>query len=167
MDRYLILDIDNCIADDGWRIPQIDWGTDDAFRRYHFYHQLAPWDNAGNRDLFIGREEGLIIFTSRPVHYRAMTLEWLQRVGVKVEHLLMRNDNDVRPSIHVKRSQLGWLGEYDVRLAQIACAYDDRPEILKMYRAHGLRAELRALHDICAYTNPHTGVNHATGQPKA
>jgi hypothetical protein len=165
MDRYIILDIDNCIADDGWRIKTIDWRDTDPFRRYHTYHQLSPWDAVGNRDLFEVVRKRIVVLTSRPVHYRAMTEEWLDRAEVPVKHLLMRNDVDFRPSLAVKASQLGWLwADYGIHLAQIDCAYDDREEILAMYRAHGLRTELRALHNICAYANPLTGINHATGQ---
>lgn len=163
--NYLILDLDNCIANDGWRIPRIRWSDPHPFRRYHEYHLLAPWDVAGNRDLFEGREERILIFTSRPVHYRRATEEWLERAGVQVKHLLMRRDTDYRSSAAVKAEQLRWLPEYyGIELAQITCAYDDREEILRVYRAAGVRAERRWLHDVCAYTDHIRGINHADGE---
>ena len=161
--NYTILDLDGCIAHDAWRIPEIAWHHPDPFRRYDRYHQLSPWDACGNEDLFRDRPERILIFTSRPVIYRTLTEEWLKRTELRYAHLLMRNNDDHRPSAALKRAQLGWLAEYGVRLSEIVCAYDDRPEIISMYEAAGLRAELRALHEVSAYLNPLTGINHADG----
>lgn len=167
MERFVLLDIDNCIANDGWRIPSIDWRDADLFRRYHEYHLLAPWDECGNFDLFTGREERIVLLTSRPLFYRRSTQEWLQRHGVNYAHLFMRNNWDHRPSLHIKRGQLEALFEYGIDIRhQIVCAYDDRPEICVMYREHGIRAEVRALHDVCAYSNPITKANHVDGSQR-
>lgn len=164
MARYRLLDIDNCISNDGWRIPRIDWSLDDRFMRYHVYHCLSPWDAFGNRDLFEGCNEEIIILTCRPLHYRAMTVEVLQRQGVFFKHLLMRNDSDQRPSTLIKRSFLEQLWEYGVVPSNIDAAFDDRQEVIDMYKSCGIRcAERRALHGISAYHNPVTGVNHADG----
>ena len=160
----ILLDIDNCIANDGGRIPHIRWYLEDPFDRYDAYHQLSPWDAVGNRDLFEGRAERIFMLTSRPLTYRVMTVEWLRRAGVAFEHLLMRNPHDHRSSLAVKRDQMRSLGEYNLTLADVIGAYDDRPEICAMYREHGLRAEVHALHNVCAYINPKTGFNHAAGK---
>lgn len=154
----IILDLDNCIADDEWRIPRIQWQHTDPHRRYHEYHMLAPWDKVRNRDLFKG-EEPVTIFTGRSLLYREFTVEWLRRAGVAVAHLLMRNNNDHRSSVQLKRTQLQHLiNFYGVPMNAIERAYDDRPEIVEMYRAHGLQAEVRAIHGTDAYTNPTNGV---------
>lgn len=165
MGRVILLDIDNCISDDGWRINRIDWGTYDKFYRYHAYHMLAPWDACGNRDLFEheGGRRHVVLLTSRPVHYRVHTVEWLQRNGVWYSHLLMRNDHDHRPSTSIKRSMVESLIEYGIHRSQIECAYDDREEVCAMYRSLGIKAEQRSLHSISAYHNPVTGMNHADG----
>jgi len=149
--KYIILDLDNCIADDGWRIPKIAWGDPDLFRRYHQYHQLAAWDPVGNLDLIWNHSHEILILTSRPVHYRTLTEEWLRRADVKFKHLLMRNDNDFRYSHEVKAAQVRWLQEYNVALEEIDCAYDDRELVLAEYRKFGLRTELRAIHNVSAY----------------
>lgn len=158
-----ILDLDNCISNDGWRIPKINWDAPTAFRRYHEYQLLAPWDECGNLDLFTGFDGRIVVLTSRPVMYRASTLEWLARHGIKCD-LIMRNDADERPSTLVKESQLRDLWHYGVQLRDVECAFDDRPEICEMYRSHGIKAEVRSLHSVCAYINPKTGHNHANGQ---
>ena len=165
---YIILDIDGCIADDGWRIPAINWHATDPFKRYDEYHKLSYLDPAGNHDLFKEQKHGILLLTSRPVAYRALTERWLKGVGVQWHALLMRNNPDHRPSSVVKHWQVLELWHYGVALSEITCAYDDRPEILSMYRdSFGLRTELRALHDVCAYRNPLTGVNHADGSRPA
>lgn len=158
-----ILDIDNCIADDGWRVPRIEWSNNDLFARYHAYHQLAAWDAPGNFGLFLGADLELFVLTSRPLHYRVTTAEWLRRVGCKFSQLIMRNDNDFRHSLAVKEAQLKSV-LVECGVSAIECAYDDRPEIVEMYRSYGLKAEVRSLHDVCAYINPITGVNHADGR---
>lgn len=164
MERYALLDIDNCIANDGWRIPEIDWKARDRFMRYHAYHQLSAWDNRGNLDLFLDPPHALIIVTCRPVHYRRTTEEWLRRNGVRYAHLLMRNNDDHRNSVAVKRSYLNALLWYDIDwLRQVVAAFDDRQEIVDMYRECGINAERRNLHDVCAYINPLTKENHADG----
>lgn len=146
-----ILDIDNCIANDEWRIARIEWHHKHPMQRYRVYHELAPWDSAHNADLYADGEP-CVLLTARPVLYRVQTIEWLKRAGVQVAHLIMRNNDDIRPSLDVKRSQLMWLPDhYGVSLTSITKAYDDRPEIVAMYEAHGIPAEVRAIHSTSAY----------------
>lgn len=152
--KFIILDLDNCISDDGWRIDRIQWQHKDANRRYHDYHSLAPFDQSGNRDLFVG-VENIVILTARPLLFKAATKEWLRREGVAYKHILMRNNDDHRPSVELKRSQLQWLrSHYGVPWSFIECAYDDRVNVVEMYASLGIKACVRAIHDICAYTPP-------------
>lgn len=147
----IILDIDNCIADDEWRIPHVDWKRTDPMARYRKYHELSPWDVVRNMVLYYHEPECLVL-TARPVLYRIATEEWLRRAGVRALHLVMRNNDDHRPSLDVKRQQVRWLVEhYDVKLDSIRIAYDDRPEIVAMYQSLGIPAEVRAIHNTTAY----------------
>src|SRR5579862_9309588 len=98
----LILDLDNCIADDGWRIRYINWKHPDLFVRYHQYHSLSPWDQIGNRELFQSTPHRVFILTARPVLYREMTEEWLRRNGVTYAAMLMRNNHDTRHGVALK-----------------------------------------------------------------
>lgn len=151
---YVIVDLDNCIADDAWRIPQINWQKSDPLDRYHAYHALSGFDELDNADL-LETGHDLIIFTARPVLYSPITEEWLRRRGVRYHHLIMRNNNDHRSSVDLKRQMLHWLPEtYGVPWRQIAAAYDDRPDIVEMFRKHHIDAHVRAIHDVCAYTAP-------------
>lgn len=151
----IILDLDNTIANDGWRIPAIDWTQTDPMRRYHRYHSLAPWDKIGNTELFSSTPHDIIILTARPGMYRPTTEEWLRRNNVPWRILLMRNNNDNRPSVELKRHQLVWLSDvYGVDLEDIVAAYDDREDVCEMYTAQGITAHVTPIHNVCAYTKP-------------
>lgn len=152
--QYIILDLDNTIADDGWRISEIDWSCEDPTQRYHRYHSLSRQDNLGNEDLLA---TGLrpIIFTARPVDYRSITMEWLTKHKIFPEALIMRNKGDHRHSVQLKREMLHWLPEfYDIPWSAIKCAVDDRQDVVDMFRKHHIWAERRQIHDLCAYTKP-------------
>lgn len=147
----IIVDLDNCVADDEHRIKHIQWQHTDPMRRYHDYHMLAAWDNVGNIDIALS-DEPRSIFTARPIMFRAMTEEWLRRKRIEYTALIMRNNDDHRPSEQVKEGMLLMLlSHYGVNKADIRKAYDDRPEIIAMYERHGIRAELRRIHNDDAY----------------
>lgn len=150
----IILDLDNTIANDVWRIPKINWQHADPLARYHDYHSLSAFDAPGNEDLFKERDD-IIIFTARPVHYHAITEEWLNRNGVNFQVLLMRNNDDHSHSKDLKLRQLAWLqNDYGINKSDIFCAYDDRQDVVDAYLAAGIHAEVRSIHNVCAYTRP-------------
>lgn len=156
----VIVDLDNCIADDAWRIPHIRWQKKDLFERYHNYHLLAGWDQCWHQQLIEparARRERLVVFTARPTAYAAITEEWLRRNNVPFAALIMRNNDDHRPSVDLKRAMLGWLEElYDIPLRSVVAAYDDRADVVSMYIEQGIPAQIRAIHGLCAYTPPTT-----------
>lgn len=160
MTRWAIFDLDNCLADDEWRIGRIAWQHTDLDRRYHDYHSLAPFDAPGARGLRTVqwcRDAGarIAVFTARPVLYRAATAEWLARVaGFEPDALLMRNAADRRHSVELKAAQLRDLHAH-WGATQVIAAFDDRPDVVEMYRANGvLSAAVLAIHSTCAYTPP-------------
>lgn len=154
--KTYIVDIDNCIAHDAWRIPYINWQKTNPFQRYHDYHSLSGFDAFDDSAFkLMAPEKRVAIFTARPVHYRAITEEWLDRNNVHFDILIMRNNDDHRPSVELKAQQLNWLVSlYDVRLEEIELAFDDRRDIVEMYKARGVPAVVHELHDVCAYTKP-------------
>lgn len=160
----IILDIDNCIADDSWRIPRINWQTDNPIWRYHDYHSLSGFDMAHNHELYINTRHDIVIFTARPIMYQAITIEWLKRHGVGYEVLMMRDMEDHCHSVELKQKQLNALFENtSVKAADIVGAFDDRPDVVQMYRKFGIPADVRFVHDVCAYTKPEK-VNADSGQ---
>ncbi len=154
MKRYHILDLDNTIADDGWRIPRINWNEEDPTKRYHVYHLLSGFDRTGNLSLVCPQGNN-IIFTARPVAYREITEEWLRRHNIKFKFLLMRNNGDHRHSLALKREMLAWLPlHYDVGFEEVKFAADDREDVVAMFLEHGIAAFWAPIHSVCAYTNP-------------
>lgn len=158
---FVIIDIDNTIADDGWRIRYIKWlQTTDMDARYDEYHKRAGFDFAKNRHLVRAAHPTAepLFLTSRPVKFRAYTERWLTQNYLprgRPFQIIMRNDHDHRHSVEVKHDQLHWLElHYGVRLDQIECAYDDRQDIIDMYREHGVNAQLIHIHNKDAYATP-------------
>lgn len=151
----IILDLDNCIADDSWRIPKINWAAEDPLNRYHDYHSLSGFDTAHNHDLYINTRCDIVIFTARPIMYRALTEEWLRRHGVGYQLLMMRDMDDHTPSLDLKRKQLMALfNNTDIRSGDIVGAFDDRPDVVAMYATFGIPSQVKFVHDVCAYTKP-------------
>lgn len=37
---------------------------------------------------------------------------------------------------------------------EIVAAYDDRNDVIAMYKKYHINAHLRSIHDVCAYTQP-------------
>lgn len=163
--KYVIFDLDNCLADDRARIPLIDWSETNLGKRYDAYHRNVGDDPVGNYDTF---SEAVacgwlpIFLTARPhtvgnVDVRTKTQLWLQEhFGVAVENciLLMRNVGDHRSSVELKREQLVHLFDWDINIDDVVCAYDDRPDIVAMYRERGIPAHVMSIHDVCAYKPP-------------
>jgi len=152
---FIILDLDNTIANDEWRIKAIDWDCESMFDRYHNYHLLSAFDRPGNLCLFKNSKHDIVIFTARPIHYQAATVEWLVRNGVKVKHLFMRGNDDHQHSVALKEGQLKRLiAFHGIAKNSIACAYDDRPDVIEMYRRNGVAAEQVSIHSNCSYIKP-------------
>lgn len=139
----IIVDLDNCIADDRWRQHLIRWEQPQGFRRYHDYHMAIPGDQPENLSILAGQQT--ILFTSRPQRYEWLTREWLSRHGIKYNALYMRSERDWRPSPETKRDMLKSLGLL-MPLSKIVMAYDDRDDVLAMYRGEGLPTTRMAIH---------------------
>jgi hypothetical protein len=161
--EYVIFDLDNCLADDRWRLSLIDWSATHMDLRYDAYHRASAGDPVGNRARFIGHMEAghvPIFLTARPVTVMESTRDWIERELVPPGRnylLMMRNRNDQRSSVLIKADQLRALSNpntHNVDLRQIERAYDDRLDIVEMYRAAGIAADVLKIHDVCAVTPP-------------
>lgn len=158
---YIILDLDNCISNDEWRIPHIRWKESDLELRYQKYHALSPFDDVGNPDLIVMARNPIhtaIIFTARPETQRDATEEWLRRKNIPWAMLSMRGNGRHYPSAELKFSQLMDLTHLGIHPFQdIICAYDDRQDVIDMYHGVGVPAERRFIHDICSWTGEGVG----------
>lgn len=141
-ERYVILDLDNCIADDEWRLPAIEWEHTDFFQRFHEYHLHAAKDRLCNSHLF-SASPPLVIITGRPFAYWKLTVRWLQRHLIPYVGLYMRPNNGCHlPAPDVKRYLLHrFFASAHVTADHIVCAYDDRADVVAMYREEGVTAQ--------------------------
>jgi hypothetical protein len=139
----VIIDLDNCLSDDGWRMDLIKRDEPDAWKRYVNYHMQCDKDTLGNGDALalptrmydlVGSIPLVLISTARPVAFHFQTMSWLRRRDIKWHQLNMRADNDHRPSVEIKQERLtNWRKRFD-----IIAACDDCPAIVEMYRQAGV-----------------------------
>lgn len=155
---YALFDLDNCISDDAWRIPRIAWHEENPDRRYAAYHALAPFDEPRNLHwvrLAMRSGRHPLFSTARPETLRVQTAEWIRRhVGVERVLLFMRAEGDHRRSVELKREHLLRMREHGISPQRILQAADDRPDVVAMYREHGIPASVLSIHNVCAYTPP-------------
>lgn len=134
----IILDLDGCLSDDRWRRKYIGkplCDGDDPFTRYH---SLCLMDKAANHKDFLPRND-VIIITSRPQRYEALTRQWLGRYSLKPEMLIMRpNDNHEDSATFKRKAAVVLLATGHA----IDSAYDDRQSVVDVYRSLGMRSSL-------------------------
>lgn len=136
-----IIDLDNCVSDDAWRLPLIQHYHSKPNDRYWAYHSKCDLDVHGNAKIIADLRANyhLLVFTSRPEAVRDKTEDWLQRHDIPHDLLYMRPDSNHLPSVEMKRLMLKWLpAEY-----RVEHAIDDRHDILDMYRAEGIQITRR------------------------
>jgi hypothetical protein len=156
--RIAVWDLDNCLSDDGWRIPFIDWSKPVA-DRYTNYHRLCFRDSPGNLDRFAETNAARLtpmFITGRPESARGLTMAWLHyHFDIISPMLMMRADYDHRPSVQMKCEALTQaLTRFSDsrRSARIEVAYDDHPAIVEMYRTvFDIDARVLSIHDVDAY----------------
>lgn len=142
----IILDIDNCISDDEWRIHLIRPGNLTPFQKYDLYHKLSAFDSIKNKHLFENVPfDEIYIFTAMPEIYAETRLKWLTRNGVHFNTMFMRRENDHSPSVKLKEDMLFALLEDGIDKSTIT-AYDDKKEVIAMYRRNGVRARQVSIH---------------------
>lgn len=156
--KVILCDIDNCIADDEWRIPRINWQKH-GDERYHDYHLLSAWDrpNKSMQQELLRRGEKIVFMTARPVAYRALTEHWLELVfQCGYPEILMRPNGHKGTSPEVKQQLLDWLtgGEYGISVQDIVHAFDDHQGVIDMYRRNGIPATRVAIHNTSAFHDP-------------
>ncbi len=139
----IILDLDNCISDDGWRWHMILPHDPAAhpFARFARYHAHAIWDEAANHIVWRCRQD-IIICTARPEEQRRNTERWLNRIGLRPFTVLMRADDDFRSSVNVKRDMAQAIVANGRAVER---AFDDREDIIKMYHEMGIQATQLAI----------------------
>jgi len=148
--KYFIWDLDNCLADDQWRFPAIDWHLEgDA--RWARYNKLALNDMPHHRAEFaltakIGQN---VIFTNRADTSADLTRAWmLQHYDFKGLMMMRKPGIRLAPEL-VKEQMLTQM--FSITKSEVVCAFDDHEPILQMYRSHGVHAVQLRIHSVDVY----------------
>jgi phosphoglycolate phosphatase-like HAD superfamily hydrolase len=75
----------------------------------------------------------IIIFSGRSDEVRPQTEAWLNQHQIPYDRLVMRKEGDRTPDEKLKRN---WLRGLDK--SQILCVFDDRDQVVQMWRDEGL-----------------------------
>jgi hypothetical protein len=173
--KYVIFDLDNCLSDDSARIPLIDWSKtgEERYAAYHMQAAKDPVNKAALDVLLAEMRHGFIpiFITARPTIMRGATIFWIEeelglRIGTKsgAPMLFMRQTADERKSVLVKRDVLEVLStKHGIIPRYIERAYDDRQDILNMYRDYGIDPVMLRAHDMDAYNPPEGFVDSNIG----
>lgn len=165
MTKFVIFDLDNCLYDDRHRIPLIDWSKK-GLARWAEYHGACDNDlpAADSFDLVqshINKGEIPVFITGRPELHRYRTSERIMRdlTGSAVFYLLMRPNDDEHPSAKLKDLLLTQFLDmrrkrHFTESTEFVCAYDDRHDVLQMYKDRGIPIVHRQLHSMDAYAPP-------------
>lgn len=142
----IIFDCDNVLSDDQWRIRTIDFSLP-IETRYEQYHLLSKFDDLRNSDLLFGAKGmPLVMFTAMEEKFRPIRENWIAQhiepLGFRFESVMMRANGDYRPTVQVKEEMLHKLQRIFPR--SVLAAYDDRQDIIDMYRRNGIGA-----HKVC------------------
>lgn len=139
--NVVIFDLDGTLADVEHRRHWLDpaqhagMAQDERWRRFFAdcVHD-TPRERvvAAAKALF---EAGLqvVILSARSDEVKRETLAWLHKHGIPFDELRMRKAGDRTPDETLKSQ---WLADFDP--ADILCVFDDRPVVIRMWRAAGL-----------------------------
>lgn len=155
--KFVIFDCDNVLSDDSWRIPFIRWdiqGNMDL--RYRDYHLASAFDVPGNRAIIKHvRAEDVIIFTAMPEEYRRLRHLWFNHNRIGFNKIYMRPTGNHSHSADAKREMLHkFYQDFGVNADNVFCAYDDREDVVEMYRDENVDATLISIHNVSAYKPP-------------
>lgn len=138
-DQCVIVDIDGTLADvrhrehyldkrpRDWKSFFAEMGSDPLFEEVAFLLH-AVWRGKLGVDI--------VLATARPSNYDAMTVGWLRFNDVPYHHIVMRRAGDSRDDAIVKGEMCDAIQKH---YKKIVLVIDDRPEVVKMWRARGLK----------------------------
>lgn len=155
--KWVIFDLDNCVCDDEHRVHLIQTPPPMTGDRWAAYH-AACWGDTVNlaaQELLVTHcvEDGLgmIVFTGRTCDHRGETVRWMEKHFRKPDIIMMRNVGDHIGAVAMKQRMLDYLVSYEgIQLKNVLHAYDDRQDIVDMYKSHGIPATRLFVHDRAA-----------------
>lgn len=154
----LFCDIDHTISDAAWRDGMI--GGEGGWDAYH----LASQQDSPVLEMVwlvnhLKHSGWLIIgLTTRPEKWRRMTMDWLHKFGVHFDELLMRPDDDFRPSPEIKVEQ-AIAAVKDLRRCVV---FDDREDVIAAFKALGVTSlqvhSGRIIENVKSENSPETAI---------
>lgn len=139
MKPVVVFDIDGTIADHTHRLPWIlDPEVYGAKKQWTKFHELCGADSriaVTVRLLNLMRETGheIWLFTARPNWTRQLTELWLHSQGIQYEVLEMRDDDDYRHDVEVKRD---FATKHE--MSRVEFVVEDRTRCVEMWRSLGV-----------------------------
>jgi len=133
----ILCDVDNVLADDGWRVSFIRWSHADVDARFHEYHVASSLDSTANLHLLDVPQAYIVLLTAMSEEYESIRTQWLIRNAVPHHRVLYRPRGDRRSAVEVKRAMITQLRD-ELNLSRCIAAYDDRQDIVDMFLSEGL-----------------------------
>lgn len=144
MKNFIIFDIDGTLADISQRLHFIqgekkDWeGFYNAMDKDQPIYEMVLLLRVLLFTTLTDTEYEVVFVTGRPEKYRVKTMKWLSNVAHIEnlnERLFMRKDGDFRQDYVIKREIVEELRKQ----GSIRMAFEDRDQVVKMYRDLGIR----------------------------
>lgn len=155
--KWVIFDLDNCVCDDEHRVHLIQTPPPMTGDRWAEYHAACHLDSVSLKAYGLMRahitedRHGLIVLTGRDVTQRAKTMAWLEKHFRVPDVIMMRNVGDHIGAVAMKQRMLEYLEAHEgIQLKNVLRAYDDRQDIVDMYKSHGIPATRLFVHDRAA-----------------
>lgn len=162
-----VLDLDNCLFDDQWRLPKINQFIplcDEKYDDYHAAHvrdSFVPHAKSMLIPSLLERDFHFIVCTGRTEKYRQTTMQQLEVHYPEVVSserfvtLIMRPDGDTTPTAQLKIAQLKNYLENSFNCVDASKVWrlgvDDRNDVLNAYASAGwnvLQCSYDALADV-------------------
>ena len=138
-----LFDIDGTLTDTSKRLHYISGETKDWAAFYANAAYDAPiWETITIVRALHNAGQRIFMSTGRPESTRGLTMAGMSKYRVPVEVLYMRTDNDHREDYVVKSEILDHIYSdqpQTVPYNKIAGVFEDRQQVVDMYRARGLR----------------------------
>lgn len=133
MGRTILTDIDGTLSNSRWRdglIGAVSWDE---------YHEKSQYDEPYQNMIGLirslhEREYYIVGVSSRPEKFRKMTIEWLLKHQVPLDDLLLRPNNNHRPSPELKPYMVSMRMAFN----DIAFVFDDREDVIAAFRERGV-----------------------------
>ncbi|MCY3953389.1 MAG: hypothetical protein OXG69_12730 [bacterium] len=131
-----IVDVDGVLSDASHR----QWHLDGPVRDWNGFFAAAVGDRLLTRHAELVRDLDevlqVVLLTARPFRLRQLTLDWIERHGLRWDLLALRGPaQDMVHSVRFKRQALGLLRSFGF---VPAFAVEDDPRIVEMYAAESL-----------------------------